>query len=244
MNFILPPTNLILARDDVHVWRASLGQNSLCLEELAATLSPDEKNRADRFHFERDRQRFIVGRGILRNILSRYLNIAANQIEFAYSSRGKPALGGTCSDYKLQFNLSHSQDLAVYAITRDRLIGIDIEYMRSILDAEQIVNRFFSQNEQLVFSKLASNHKEIAFFHAWTQKEAFLKATGDGLAGNLDQIEVSLIPGEPAKLLSIPGDRQPSQSWLLHNFKPAPDFLAAVAIKGIGLAINYWQWEF
>ncbi|HEY9848970.1 MAG TPA: 4'-phosphopantetheinyl transferase superfamily protein [Leptolyngbyaceae cyanobacterium] len=215
-----------------------------CLQSLAETLSPDEKNRAERFHFERDRKRFTAARGILRNILSRYLNTEPQQVEFTYSSRGKPSLARTYNDRNLQFNVSHSQDLAVYGITLDRAIGIDIEYIRSTPDAEQIVNRFFSENEKSAFSKLPPHQKEIAFFHAWTQKEAFLKATGDGLAGHLDQIEVSPIPDEPARLLSIPGDRQPSRSWLLHDFKPSPDFVAAVAIKGIDFAIAYWEWKF
>lgn len=229
----------------MHIWRGSLDTTPSCLQRLAETLSPDEKIRAERFHFERDRKRFTAARGILRNILSHYINIEPQQVEFVYSSRGKPLLAPTCNDDRnLQFNLSHSQDLAVYAITCDRAIGIDIEYIRSTPDAEQIVNRFFSENEKSAFSKLPPHQKQIAFFHGWTQKEAFLKATGDGLAGHIDQIEVSLTPGESAKLLSIPGDKQPSKSWLLHDFKPAPDFVAAAAIKGVDFAIAYWQWEF
>ncbi|MBV8883220.1 MAG: hypothetical protein JO235_04370, partial [Chroococcidiopsidaceae cyanobacterium CP_BM_RX_35] len=124
-----PPPELTLLSKDIHVWRASLDQPISCVQQLAQTLCAEEGTRAERFYFEQDRQRFIVGRGLLRAILGRYLSVEPSQIQFHYGPRGKPALSLACGGSWLRFNLSHSQGLAVYAVTRDREIGIDIEHI-------------------------------------------------------------------------------------------------------------------
>lgn len=226
-----PPTNLVLSKDDVHVWRADLDLPDWRLQQLAQTLSSDEQLRAERFYFERDRKHFIAGRGLLRAILGRYLDREPNQLQFSYSSRGKPALVNTNTRETLCFNLSHSSGLALYAVTRSRLIGIDLERVRPMPDAEKLAERFFCTHEYGVISTLLPEQKQEAFFNAWTRKEAYLKATGDGLAG-LEQVEVSLTPGEPAALLSIQGDRQASSRWSLSQLTPAPGYVAALAVEG------------
>jgi len=232
--------SLVLPQHEIHVWRASLGRNSACLQELVKTLSSDELDRANRFHFEADRSRFIIARGILRNILSYYLGIEPHQLQFCYGSHGKPALK-TCD--LLHFNLSHSQDLALYAFTRDRQIGIDLEYVRHLPGLDQIVAQFFSIRERATFLALPSSQQPAAFFHGWTCKEAILKALGDGLALPLNQFDVSLLPDRPAKLFSINGDRTAAERWLLQSFIPAPDYVAAVAIEGHDWEVKCWQWE-
>lgn len=237
----LPPTELILTSSDVHVWRANLDQSAVRVHQLAETLSADELVRAERFYFEQDRKHFIVGRGLLREILSCYLGINAKELQFCYGSRGKPALLETFGDSKLCFNLSHSQGLALYAVTCDRFIGIDVEYLRPIAEVEQIAASFFSGSENAVLRNLPLSQKQLAFFRCWTRKEAYIKAVGDGLAIPLNQFDVSLAPGEPAKLLSITGDRAAAHEWSLQELFPAPDYIAAIAVKGHNWNLTCWE---
>lgn len=236
------PENLALSKDDVHIWRAELDQPEWLQAQLAATLSADEQTRAKRFHFDQHRQRFIVARGILRTILGQYLGKKPQQLEFCYSDRGKPALASTSADGSVCFNLSHSQGMALYAIARDRQVGIDLEFIRTLDDADRIAKRFFSPQEYALLEELPPNQKQKAFFDLWTCKEAYLKATGEGLAG-LHQVEVMLTPGEPPRLLFI-GDTPPlATCWFLHQLIPTPDYAAAVAVEGHQCQLSCWHWS-
>ena len=234
--------DLTLLRDEVHVWRTDLDLPASRFHQLVQTLSADEQSRAERFYFEQHRHRFITCRGILRTILSRYLGIEPSQLQFCYSPRGKPFLAETTGGGTLQFNLSHSQGIALYAVTCDRQIGIDVEYIRPIADTEQIAKRFFSDREYAVIRALPPSQKQEAFFRYWTCKEAYLKATGEGIA-QLDQIEVSLMPGEPVSLLRISGSLQ-IQDWVLQELTPASDYVAALAVAGQGWHLTRWQFGF
>lgn len=235
-----PPTDLSLLAGEVHVWRRELDLAIGQIEKLRKMLSPDEQQRADRFYFERDRKHFIAGRGILRKILGQYLGLDPAQIQFSYRPRGKPELANTEIKQNLNFNLSHSQGLALYAVSRSQTVGIDLEYTRSMPDAEQLAKRFFSASEYQVIRTLPDEQKQTAFFNAWTRKEAYLKATGEGLIG-LAEVEVSLIPGEPAQLLSIASDRQAALSWSLYHLIPAPDYIAALAVAGDIVKLDFWN---
>ncbi|MBV9387294.1 MAG: 4'-phosphopantetheinyl transferase superfamily protein [Chroococcidiopsidaceae cyanobacterium CP_BM_ER_R8_30] len=237
-----PPPNLTLLNKDIHVWCASLNQPISYVQQLAQTLCAEEGIRAKRFYFEQDRQRFIVGRGILRTILGRYLGREPSQIQFHYGPRGKPSLVPACGGSWLRFNLSHSQELAVYAVTRDREIGIDIEYIRPMPEAAQLVARFFSVQENAMFRTLPPSQQQAAFFRCWTRKEAYIKALGDGLALSLDQFDVSLFSDEPARLLGIKGDHTAATRWFLQELIPAPNYIAALAVEGQGFCIQCWQW--
>lgn len=233
-----PPTPLVLSKNVVHIWRTDLNLPQSQIESFAKTLAPDELNRANRFYFERDRKHFIAGRGILRSILGRYLNVEPVQLQFSYSSRGKPGLANLGMGATLSFNVSHSHELAVYAIAHTPLVGIDLEHVRPMDKVEQLVKRFFSPREYALICSLPDDQKQEAFFQAWTCKEAYLKAIGDGLPG-LDGVEVSLTPGESAALLSIQGDEEAASRWSVYQFIPAPGYRAAVAIEGQG-----WNLEF
>lgn len=235
-----PPAHLEFWNNTADIWRANLDRPTEEIQEFRAMLSPDEQQRADRFYFDRDRHHFIVGRGILRTILGRYLNLKPSQISFRYSSRGKPTLANVGLEEKLCFNVSHSNGFALYAIAKDTSIGIDLEYMRLMPDAEQLANRFFTDRESEAIAALPPEKKQAGFFNAWTRKEAYLKATGDGLAG-LQQVEVSLIPDEPAALLSINDDRTLASRWSLYDLKPHPDYAGAVAIEGNGWNVRYFS---
>jgi 4'-phosphopantetheinyl transferase len=237
-----PPADLKLSRDDVHVWRASLNLPASRVQSLQHTLAADELSRVERFHFQIDRQHFIVARGLLRAILSRYLDMEPGQLRFRYSPYGKPALATTLGQDTLSFNVSHSHGLALYAVTRGREIGVDLEGIRTGLDCEQIAARFFSPRENAVLRALPAELKPEAFFKCWTRKEAYIKARGGGLTLPLDQFDVSLAPGEPAMLLNTRGDLQEAARWSLRTLTPGPGYVAALAMEGHGWRFKCWQW--
>ncbi|MBC6476862.1 MAG: 4'-phosphopantetheinyl transferase superfamily protein [Hormoscilla sp. GM7CHS1pb] len=236
------PASLQISSDVVHVWRANLNLPEQQIQQLLPTLSEDEQQRAARFYFQRDRLHFIAARGILRNILANYLSIAPIHIKFSYSPRGKPALAedieaNNTTLGKLLFNLSHSHGLALYAIALDREIGIDLEYIREI-EAEQLAKRFFSDREYASISAVASPEQPRIFFHYWTCKEAYLKATGDGLAG-LEKIEISLNTKEPQLLRT--DKQQPDPGWSLKQINPGSGYIAAVVVAGGGWPLQTWD---
>ncbi|MEH1841767.1 MAG: 4'-phosphopantetheinyl transferase HetI [Nostoc sp.] len=228
------PTDLTLLQDEIHVWRINLDQPEPQLQNLAATLSSDEMARAERFYFQEHRQRFIAGRGILRTILGRYLGIQPRQVQFNYQQRGKPVLGDTFADSKLEFNLSHSQGLGLCGVNCTRQMGVDLEYIRPMSDLEALAKRFFLPREYKILRSLSPNQQQEVFFRYWTCKEAYLKATGDGLS-QLEQIEVSLTPTEAAKLQII-------EDWSLFELVPANNYVAAVAVENFGWNLKCWQY--
>jgi 4'-phosphopantetheinyl transferase len=210
---------------------------------LAQTLTPDETGRAERFFFEKDKNHFVAARGVLRDILSRYLSTEPAQIRFQYNDYGKPALGPTFVQSGLTFNLSHAHGLALYAIAHHRQVGIDLEYIRALSDIEQIAERFFSNREQAAFRSLPDAQKRAGFFNCWTRKEAYIKARGQGLSFPLDRFDVSLRPGAPAALLEVKDDPQERARWSLQSLTPAPSYVAAVAVEGFGWQLKQWQWS-
>jgi 4'-phosphopantetheinyl transferase len=228
------PRDFTLLPDDVHVWRIDLDRPEAQLQNLAATLSSDELTRAHRFHFQEHRQRFIAGRGILRGILAGYLGIEPQQVQFNYQHRGKPVLADVFASSGLFFNLSHSQGLALCAVNCDRQIGVDLEYIRPMSDVESLAQRFFLPREYDVMRSLPADHKQEMFFRYWTCKEAYLKATGEGIA-QLEQIEIALTPTEPARLETL-------KDWSLLEIVPAKNYLAAVAVAGFGWQLKCWQY--
>lgn len=227
------PSEWALPGGEVHVWRAALDPPAGLVRRLAQTLSADESERAGRFHFERDRRRFIVGRGVLRALLGRYLGLEPPQLRFGYGPQGKPHLADaleTVDADALRFNLAHSHELALYAFTRGREIGVDLEHIRALPDAGQIAARFFSAGENAAWLALPESQRLEAFFNCWTRKEAYLKAGGDGLARPLDQFEVSLAPGE-AVALRVQGQVEETARWRLQAIDAADGYIAALAVE-------------
>jgi len=229
-----------LGPSGVHVWAASL-------EAEAATwakfLSRPEQERAARFHFELHRRRFIVGRGLLRVILSRYAQAEPQQLEFVCSAHGKPELAGAFSSSGLRFNLAHSEDLAVLAVTHLGPVGVDLEKIMPLEDVDELVARFFSTRENASFQQLPTEEKPKAFYSLWTRKEAWLKATGEGIAHSLNLVEVSFLPDEPARLLSLPQHLSQGFCWSLHSLYPAAQFAAALAVAGDSINLQCWRWN-
>lgn len=237
-----PPPTITLASDEVHVWRANLTLSASRLESLEQTLSTDERERARRFYFQRDREHFIVARASLRAILGCYLDLKPDELRFCYGPHGKPALSSESLGGDLRFNLSHSGGLALYAVTRGREIGVDIERVRPELADGKIAERFFSPREVAALRALHPHLQLQAFFNCWTRKEAYIKATGDGLSLPLDQFDVSVVPGERAALLNTTHNLGESSRWLLRQLLPGADYIAALAVEGLDWRLQCWQW--
>ena len=238
-----PQSELLLGEEDVHIWQSNLDAPMAGFQTLYQTLSIDERKRAERFHFEKDRRRFIVGRGVLRTILGCYLSIEPGLVRFCYGKYGKPVLAETFGDATIHFNMSRSEGLALYAFTRGHEIGVDIEYVRDIAEMDEIAERFFSRGEKAVFRSLPENMKREAFFVCWTRKEAFIKAIGRGLYQPLDTFDVSAVPGEPARLLRIEENSEIVSQWFIQDLRPALGLTGALAVRGCGCRLHRWQWS-
>jgi 4'-phosphopantetheinyl transferase len=197
----------------------------------ATLLSEAERQRASRFAFDRDRRRFIVARAHLRGLLAARLGTRPESVELAYGPRGKPELSRRFADSELRFNVSHSEDVAVFAFALRREIGVDVEAVRAIPDADDIAARFFSRRENEAYRALHRRDRALGFFNCWTRKEAFIKARGDGLHYPLDRFDVSLTPGEPANLLRVESTPGEDCEWTLHGFVPQPGFVGAVVVQ-------------
>jgi 4'-phosphopantetheinyl transferase len=231
-----------LTEADLHVWCASLEQPAEVVEKLEATLSTEESTRAERFRFAQHRRFFITSRGILRNLLSRYLEIEPGQIELEYTQTGKPHLPSQDGSAGISFNLSHSGNWVIYAFTRNRQVGVDIETIHSIEDMDLIARRNFSREEYEDFRSTGEADRMQAFFNCWTRKEAFIKAIGDGLLFPLQEFTVSLMPGKSAKLLSVSSNDQEAARWSVLDIQVADGYAAALVVEGSGFTILQREW--
>jgi len=238
--------NLTLKVNEIHVWHASIvierEMESTCL----SVLSQDEKVRADRFHFKKDRNVYIAARFILRFLLSQYLNRNPDALRFSYSAHGKPFLKTRSSaEPKLEFNLSHSGEKALFAFCLDRPLGIDLERLRKNTDILSLAKRFFSPGEYSDLISLPDKERLGAFFLCWVRKEAFIKAKERGLSLGLSKFEVSLNPDKPAVLKHTFYQKKDAENWSLFNIKVEKDYRAALAVKGKNVEVRsfHWRWD-
>ncbi|WP_019505897.1 4'-phosphopantetheinyl transferase superfamily protein [Pleurocapsa sp. PCC 7319] len=239
-----PPSQPVLANNQVHIWRANLDLPTDKIEQLATSLSTDEMARANKFYYLKHKNRFIAARVILRLLLANYLQINPEKIEFEYSNRGKPRLAASIDNSSLQFNVSHSQEYALYGFTNHHLIGVDVEYLREMANITELARRFFTHREfhQLI-ADLTGREQEVAFYQLWTAKEAYLKAIGTGLSGSLSDIELSL-DDRNLKLLAIKGNIATVGKWSMYHFIPAANYVAAIMVNTQipKQQINFWDW--
>jgi 4'-phosphopantetheinyl transferase len=221
--------DLVLPRNEVHIWSASLELNAEELECLQAALAPDELDRAAQFRFPHGRRQFIAARGLLRQVLSLYCHLEPAALHFRGNAFGKPEFPAMfkTETRDLRFNYSHSQMFAVFAIAQGREVGVDVEFVRPNVAIEQIAQRFFSRNESAALRAMPATQHPEYFFKVWTTKEAYVKARGQGIRIPFDSFEVfpveegsSAVTGEDGKC------------WGLHLFSPAPGFVASVASEG------------
>jgi 4'-phosphopantetheinyl transferase len=238
-----PPAVWVLPEDEVHVWRVELDRPGHSVATLATLLSPEEEQRAERFYWERERERFVAARGILRIILGHYLDAPPASLRFTQNEHGKPSLARDRAK-SLSFNISHSGGLALFAVTRERALGVDIERLRTDLDYERLASRFFSPAEAAQLACLKGTDQRVeAFFRCWTRKEAYIKGQGIGLALGLQSFDVSLAPGEPARLVATRPDAGEAARWQLRGLDPAPGYAAALAVQGWDWRLQCWTWE-
>ena len=234
------PQSLTLLSGEVHVWRAELEQPPELLESFLRILDEDERLRANRFHFEKHRRHFVVGRGFLRTLLARYLNAQPQELSFSYSEYGKPALHTEPSNTRLQFNASHSHELALYAFVLDHEIGVDVEYIKPDFATEDIALRYFSRSEVETFTKLPKEQQAPAFFRCWTRKEAYIKAIGEGLSHPLHEFDVTFAPGEPAELLRVQSDPEAAGRWSMFDLE-LEGYAGALAVGGSGQTLRAFE---
>jgi 4'-phosphopantetheinyl transferase len=218
-----------LGAHDVHVWWTWLDLPHHVLSRLESTLSPEEASQARRFHFTADRERYVVTHGFLRVLLSNYLDTSPRRVAVFTAPGGKPRVAGRRS---LRFSLSHAATIGIVAVSADREVGIDLEQIREIDDPAGLAETCFSAAEAATLAGLPESQRLRAFFAGWTRKEAFLKATGDGLSRSLSSFDVSLPPDEPPRLLHVHGDpRAPERYWLM-ALEPAAGYVGALAVDG------------
>ena len=229
-----PPSNTDLRHNEVHLWKADLNQNSDIVRRMWCLLNEEEQHRAKRYAFERDRNHFTMARGILRQLLSRYLRSSAEDIEFSVAPKGKQTIRG---NPEFRFNLSHSGGLVLYAFSMNRELGVDLEREKTETSSLDIVESYFSTREKAEFLALPPSIQNLAFHVGWTRKEAYLKARGEGLHMKLDAFDVSVDPGRPALLRSDDAAR-----WEVHSFRPEPGFVATLVIEGANHKLRYWEW--
>lgn len=235
-----PPERQPLQRNEVHIWKAKLDVSISLEKKLWHILSADEKNRANKFRFQSDRLHYIAARGILRSILSNYLKIKPSEVSFQYGSQGKPALN---PNHNLKFNISHAGGLALFAMTMNHEIGIDLERIKEEIEIDLIANRFFAPGEIKRLFSLPKKDQPQAFFQCWTRKEAFIKAKGDGLSFPLDQFEVSFGASEQGRLIKTAWGENEVANWHLTTFDPEEVFTGALAVYGKVDSIRYYLWD-
>lgn len=218
-----------LSPHQAHVWCFSLEISPEQIKYNFNLLNVDEKNRAQRFKFEKHQHAFIAARGQLRILLSQYLQCDPKAIEFEYNQYGKPKIK---NNPHLQFNLSHSEGVALCAITLNNAIGVDIEYMKKDVEMDAIAERFFSQCESNELHALQGEAKIQGFYNAWSRKEAFLKAYGQGLSYSLKNVEVTIIPEQDAKILALHHAQLNAEDWYIQALEPIEGYAAALVVRG------------
>lgn len=232
-----PPAELPALEASVQVWVVRLDDASVDLERGRELLSPDERERAARFKFERHRRRYLIAHIALHEILSRYLAIEPAHLSFDLGTNGKPKLPQALAPSGIEFNLSHSNEMALLAVSHGRELGVDIEHVREQFEFQDVAERFFTAKEVTAMRGLPPPLQRQAFFKCWTSKEAFLKAKGTGLSGALDEVEISLRGDDQIRITAnVP-------NWWLFELDPIAGYEAALVVAGAPAAIHCYQWQ-
>lgn len=218
-------------KDHIHIWKASLDYNAAIVNSVIGFLSADEVERANRFYFKEDRRQFVVRRGILKQIITKYLDIDPKDLLFGYNSFGKPFIHTDFQQYNLKFNMSYSKNMALYAISYEKEVGIDIEYLQKHIEFQQIIDRFFSQKEIEYIQKINSDQRKEEFFKIWTRKEAILKALGKGLSFPLQMVDVPINRSEFKFRFDNDGDHGKESLWHVRDLLPANNYIGSIAIE-------------
>lgn len=240
---------LSISKDEIYVWHVNLRNQAAISSELFDFLSSEEQARAERFRFPRDREAYSICRGALRHILGTYLGARAEEVKFSCGTHGKPQLDESCAGMALQFNVSHSQSVGLIAVARGITVGIDVECVRPIPDAESIAYSHFSLKEREDLSRLPISKAAEGFFSCWTRKEAFVKAQGVGLSIPLNSFCVSRRPGELVELLDESGNTKESLPWKVLDIRvddigASETYVGALVGQGTGWRARVRKWQF
>lgn len=230
-----------LDAQEIHIWHARWGHLAGTPKATLTALSSDERDRADKFRFKEDRDRYATSRAILRNLLGEYLGVSPVKLEFHYGPRGKPYLAENSGPYPIHFNVSHSSELVLLGFSRDQEIGIDLEHIRSDYDFEDIARRFLSPSEVARLISMPRDTKSAEFFRLWTRMEAYAKARGIGLL-LLDDVRPSSGRENSAELI-FDNRRGEMSNWKIEDFLPAPDYVASVASAFATFALKHWKYS-
>jgi 4'-phosphopantetheinyl transferase len=239
-----------LSLNDVHVLRldldaVSIGNGHKCLapmEELALVLSPDEQDRAARYHFERDRRRFIARRGLLRFVLGSYLGIEPSAVQYCHNTYGKPFLAGTLAESGLAFSLTHSGGIAFIAIANQRQIGVDLEQCCPQHDCLSLAEQFFASREIALLRSLGAEAVHRTFLMLWTAKEAYAKALGSGLSLPLDQLEIDASLDDSLRVVPGASGCRKLVEWSVQPLDAGPGFVAVLVVEGHGCLVKTVDW--
>lgn len=231
-----PDTPRRPSKRQIHIWPVWLRASDQDVDHAEALLATHERQRAETLRFARLRRDFLLTHGCLRTLLGGYLGIAATDLRMGVAHGGKPFLKGSTAD--LRFNHSKSGDLAVFAFSLGRELGVDIEAIRAVLDMERVAMRCFACEETNDFLELPRAQRTRAFLAAWTRKEAYVKAIGEGLRVPLDEICVTLRPEDPPRIVHIGGYRSTARRWRIHSFELSERFLGALAYRGSELDVQ------
>jgi len=231
------PVELPALEKSIHVWAVRLDDTTVDLDCGHDLLSPEERERATRFKFDRDRRRYLVAHIALHDILSRYVPIDPARLSFDIGANGKPRLPQALASSSVEFNLSHSNEMALLAVCHRREVGVDIEYVKEDFEFHEVAKRFFSAREVAAIRGLPANLQRQAFFKCWTSKEAFLKAKGTGLSGALDEVKIALTTAEQVRITAdVPG-------WSLSELDPIDGYEGALVVANAQVPICYYLWK-
>ena len=231
-----PSSSLVLKENEVHIWSVQTHGESISSGDFKELLSSVEQDRASKFKFETDRRRYITAHAALRSILSIYVNSPARELQFASGPYGKPKLAPIHAKKKIEFNLSHSHELALIAVTQGREIGVDVEWVRKDFAFDEVAQRFFTTREVAALHALPLHLQREAFYKCWTSKEAFLKAKGTGLSGQLDEVEIVFID----QVVRVKGT-MPNLSLI--ELTVDEGYVAAMVVNGAEPRLRYYAWE-
>lgn len=230
---------LSLEPNQVHIWSASITNHENRLPVYWSFLTNEEKEKAQKFKFLKDKNCFVIAKGILRKLLASYLSLSPKEINLKLGEYGKPFLHHSSN---LQFNISHSRSEILLGFIQTLPIGIDIEYTKREIDVKNIAKHFFAEEEIEALLKLDTKYQTQAFYSCWTRKEAFIKALGSGLSFPLAEFVVSLDSLKKAKLIATKWDKKEKEKWILQPIEPRENYIGAFAVKGNVSKIQSWKY--
>jgi 4'-phosphopantetheinyl transferase len=229
--WVTPETLPELNPGDIHVWRLSLRSPDGNFQPFTETLDASERERGSRFLFEKHRERFVVGRAHVRELLAKYVGCEPNEFEYAYDNLGKPRFKDDSLSQRIQFNFSNSADLGLLAVTLQTELGVDLEKIRPMSDMMGMAKRYFADSETEQLFRLPESQRPDAFFRCWTRKEAYLKAVGKGLTFPLRDVEVTLLADDPCMIRNINSEADDANRWSLVHIPPCVGYHGALAIQ-------------